>query len=84
LLQLDLEQNLNLEALLLTFNIQINPLALFQKRIGSLVLLKTSLSLKVSLVKMLLMLQHRLMESLMVMVEQFLVLLMANYQWKTA
>jgi hypothetical protein len=79
-----LEQNLNLEALLLTFNIQINPLALFQKRIGSLVLLKTSLSLKVSLVKMLLMLQHRLMESLMVMVEQFLVLLMANYQWKTA
>jgi hypothetical protein len=83
LLLLDLEQNLNLEALLLTFNIQINPLALFQKRIGSLVLLKTSLSLKVSLVKMLLMLQHRLMESLMVMVEQFLVLLMANYQWKT-
>jgi hypothetical protein len=84
LLQRDLEQNLNSEALLLTFNIPINLLALFQKRIGSRVQLKTSSSLKVSLGKMLLMLQLKLMELLMAMVEPFLVLLTVNYQWKTA
>jgi len=84
LLQRDLEQNLNLEALLLTFNIPINHLALFQKRTGLREQLKASSNLKVSLEKMLLMLQLKLMELLMAMAEPFLVLLTVNYQWKTA
>ena len=80
---LDLEQNLISEALLLTFNIPINPLATLQKRIGLLVQPKTSLSLKVSLVRMLLMLQLRLMDPPMAMAAPSSVLLMVNYQWRT-
>jgi hypothetical protein len=84
LLPLDLEQNLISEALLLTFNIQTNHLASLQKRIDLLAQPKTSSSLRVLLVRMLLMLQLRLMETPMGMVEQSSVLLMVNYQWRTA
>jgi hypothetical protein len=56
LLQLDLEQNLILEAHLLILNTQMNPNVSFQKRIALLAQPKTSSSLRVSLVRMLLML----------------------------
>ena len=70
---LDLEQNLILEAHLLTFNILMNPLASFQKRIALLAQPKTSSSLRVLLVRMLLMLQLKIMKPPMAMVVPSLV-----------